>query len=563
MSSTLAAPRLRLDPAALTARLTLSRVCLALLACTLAAQVGVVLISEVKGDEFFMLDYAHRFARGEVAMPLQSIYNHLYAPLVTAFAHEVDGVVAARFISLACLLGTVSFAYAAARRFAATPPVLLALLLLFSTGFVFRHAVAFRVDAPMTTAVMASLFFALSPRLRLRSGIAAGAALGLAGVLTVKAVFFAPMIGIVLTARWAQGGLGRRGVLVGAAAAGAALLTFGGLISLNALLLPPTAPAENAAYLSVVAGENLGRGLFPELGALFVVIGNDFPFVIALGGAFLVAALAAARRGQRVTGVILLATLVPFALSLAFYRNALYYFYPDLMFPAVVPLSVAVAAALRRYGPAVGYALAAATAILLTGQAAQTFTEDNRAQRALYALIHDLYPERVDYIGPFRDVAGHEGHSFFMDYTGSAFTLYVEAGEPVVADLIAAHQPRYLLASSLSFDVEREGLRSSLVAEDEAFLRRSFVRHWGPLYLPGEYLADGAFDIEIAGTYTLEAKRAVVIDGSLLAPGDTIDLALGTHEAALGEAEARLVFGVRPRRPAAPFPYEGTFRSDY
>jgi hypothetical protein len=130
---------------------------------------------------------------------------------------------------------------------------------------------------------------------------------------------------------------------------------------------------------------------------------------------------------------------------------------------------------------------------------------------------------------------------------------YRAVNRPVMADVIEKYAPPLLIANSPALNVSgvaesgKGGGFYSLFPADSKMLRENYVPHWGAVYVAGKQLelppgaGPLAFDILIAGTYTLETGGPVVIDGARWEPGAYIPLTRGRHNVAAVDGAARRV----------------------
>lgn len=101
-----------------------------------------------------------------------------------------------------------------------------------------------------------------------------------------------------------------------------------------------------------------------------------------------------------------------------------------------------------------------------------------------------------------------------------------------------------------------------LFPEDRAALDAAYIHHWGPIYVAGTrvLVEDASYPktatIPVAGSYTLETDRPVMIDGKLVEPGESLALSRGPHEIRSFEAPlpVTLRWGKGLYRPYEPAP---------
>jgi hypothetical protein len=131
-------------------------------------------------------------------------------------------------------------------------------------------------------------------------------------------------------------------------------------------------------------------------------------------------------------------------------------------------------------------------------------------------------------------VASYPKQGFFMSSWG--MTDYRRQGTPVMPEIVAKEQPKFILATRPLLDVEAidpatsQKSRRGLLAEDVRTLQKNYIRYWGPIYLPGLRL-DGAgiLNVHIAGPYRLEQGRMVELAGRRINRGEIILLGAGDY----------------------------------
>ena len=248
------------------------------------------------------------------------------------------------------------------------------------------------------------------------------------------------------------------------------------------------------------------------------------------------------------------------------YRNAFPYFYPFILAPAAILIGLAFDK--HRQDGAKGIPPAKLAAMLVLVQCAilafgivAKLGDNARVQRETIAAVRAIFPQPVPYIEGFGVLADYPRSGFFMSSWG--VENYRRAGQPVFADLVARHQPPFVLADSPSlFAALVPGVKvdrsRALLPEDARVLRDTYIRHWGMLFVAGRHLQSTAgapvsFDIAVAGAYRLEAAAPLAIDGSRVAPGDIITLSAGAHTLDFGgRGEATLRWAQASSVPALP-----------
>jgi hypothetical protein len=259
------------------------------------------------------------------------------------------------------------------------------------------------------------------------------------------------------------------------------------------------------------------------------------------------------RSGRQVYLPLVLALPV---LTPILYRNAFPYFYPFILAPAAILVGLAFDKQRQGVAKPDGVPPAKLAAvlvlvqcvILLLGSVAK-LGDGMRIQRETIAAVQSMFPNPVHYIDGFGVLADYPRSGFFM--SGWGVENYRRAGQPVFAELVARHQPPFVLADSPSLysalvpGVELDSDRTFL-PEDTRFLNENYVPHWGMLFVAGKHLASEGggvlgFDITVAGEYRLEAATPLVIDGMTLDPGGTLALVAGAHTADFGAAAGEVL----------------------
>jgi len=204
-----------------------SLVFLTIITCLM--QVFMAFRFEVNQDEFYSLNMIYEFARGEVSTPFQTLFLRIFGWLQHVPGYEVDQIVIGRLVTTFCGFITAWFIFKLSRRFASFKASLFAVLGYFSFFFVFRHLTAFRVDGVITALLMGAVYIASDPTLNVKKVICAGALIGTACMITLKSVFYLPIVAVFLLHRWKNSGWRSREFYHGAGMAIVSVLSFGAL----------------------------------------------------------------------------------------------------------------------------------------------------------------------------------------------------------------------------------------------------------------------------------------------------------------------------------------------
>ncbi|WP_129792615.1 glycosyltransferase family 39 protein [Sphingosinicella sp. CPCC 101087] len=521
---------------------------------SLTIQAGLVVLQPVNWDEFRFLADVHAYRRGELTAWLQTLHVQLFFWLPSLPLSEVDQVIVARVAVFLLELGTVFLIHRCARRFMEPTPALVAVLCYVAGSYVIRHGASFRFDPLAIFLLMASLALALE---RKRSRLAAagvGAMTALAGLVTMKAIFFAPTIAIAAVCRpectedW-RGSIRRLATI-----AVAGLLTFGLVAWLHASSLATETGAGPEMVAHGFRKTILEAGLVPRLDVLVrSLVSDPFVWTIILVGLGYALGDWRAGRQPRESLLILIGLALPL-LSLLFYRNAFPYYYAMMLAPASI---LAGYAAMRMGRLRSGMALGIIFGTMSLHHGLNALSPILAVQRAHVEAVHEIFPEPVPYIDRASMIGSFPKKGFFMSSWG--MENYLAAGRPVIRDVLVREAPLFVLVNSPVLK-EALGLAPSaeqrLLDEDRAELRRNYIPHWGALWVAGKVLdatpAERRFELLIPGLYTFEGHRPVVLDGRLISPGTAVRLGRGMHRigSPTGAQRVRLRIGRRLAAPA-------------
>ena len=118
----------------------------------------LIFLYELSWDEFFLLEWVHLWNKGELTLPLQTIYIRAFSWLPHVSDHEVDQLIAARAVMLAGLILTSTFIFATSRRFYSFQASAFAVVAFLTFSLVFRNASSFRADGVVIPILMAVCF---------------------------------------------------------------------------------------------------------------------------------------------------------------------------------------------------------------------------------------------------------------------------------------------------------------------------------------------------------------------------------------------------------------------
>ncbi len=550
-------------------------VLLGLIAVSFLIRLHLVFVYEVNWDEFLNLSMVYQHARGELHEVLQTIFVHGFGWVGIVSTNEVDQVIAARLMIYALGLGTATFLYLTSRRFMPTSAALFAVLCYLTFTFVLRQGNSLRTDQMAAFTLMFALWLIVRGPRRPPAAALAGLLIGLAGMITIKSIFYMPTVAVILLIRLLAAERRRPELFHGLAVAGAALLSFAGFYLLHRLTFAD--PASTLAFLERTTGKTLVEPDFSNAVATFQValLQNPVFWLASLGG-FLSCIVQLARSGGRdADRLTMLAFAAPLG-SLLVYSESHVYFYPFILPPVAVLCGAGYASLRGSAGRGVATAAPILLAVTLGLQYVSCLKQDNAFQRETLEVVHRAFPEATAYIDRTSMVSAYPKRGFFMSVWG--MTDYYRQGRPVMRDVLERDQPRFLLANRRMLDLddlapdEHGPEHAGLFKADVAILRQNFIRHWGPLYVAGKRIAlpaapssapsSASVEILVAGRYTLEANAPVRLNGAQVEPGDTVGLAQGRHRleaTTASPAEVVLRWGDHLYSPARPAPVRPLF----
>lgn len=546
-----------------------SRLLLAVGVVAAVSLLRVAVAFNINWDEFTYLSQVHAYLGGTLESRLQTLHVHAFAWLPVVSGNEADQVVAARLVMLVLHGLTAFFLYRIAARATDRPSALFAALAYLSLSYVIRGGASFRYDPLLIVLIIAAYdLVVLREADRWRAALG-GALIGMAALVTIKALLFAPAFFILL---FIPLGGAKAARAVGTAAAGVAAMVFAFMVlyALHDFSLEAARPG--AGMVAVAFAKTLrDAGFFPRYSDFLITLRIDLGIWIFLGAGLVLTLLKIpASRGEERRKWLSLAALATPLGALLVYRNAFPYFYGSMLaLPAV--LTAVAWQALGRSGltgrPRLLVPLVKLLAImqLLVNLGIQGVLASQvrplAHQRQVLAVVHQAFGTPVPCISRAAFVASFPHAGFFMSTWG--MENYVAAGERVFVRAVSAVQPPLLVADHPLLDLENKVFptgtwqRQGLFAEDRAVLAASYIHHWGPLYVAGlrsRIAGQRTVELMIGGRYTLEADCPITIDGARVSPGEVVFLARGSHEfaAAEGPVEVALRWGDRLYRPDQP-----------
>ncbi len=523
-------------------RVTPAGLLLLAVALAMLAQFALALFGEVNWDEFYFLSRVLEYQRGELSDLLQTFHVHLFLWLAALPTDEIGRIVVARLVMLACEAGTLVLIFRIARRYASPIAALSAVAAYATCSNVIVHGASFRFDPLATFIMMAAVALLVARPLRWHQAMIAGLLVAVGGLVTIKAVFYLPVVLAVALQQLAEAEDRARTFHRLVAGGLAACMALAALLVAHAMSLqspPPVARPEAQLAYSVSSMIHLGLSAW-AIPYLLDSVAKNLILWLGIAAGVGVCLRRLARPGaDRLRAAVLLLFFFP-VVTILFYRNAFPYFYVFALAPAAVLVAVAVDALAWPAARLTPYIVL--TCILAVVGGVRSLPGGQDAQRATLAAVHRIFPTPVAYIDRCSMVAEFPKVGFFMSTWG--IETYRATGEPSFAELLRSRQPVFVLANSptLAAALGESPVPQplSLVSDDATTLRQNYVHHWGAIWVAGKTFATVGsapepFAIAVAGDYTVESAIAVNIDGRAALPGAVVNLGQGPHTVSAGD----------------------------
>lgn len=517
-----------------------------IIGATMIGQLWFALMRQINWDEYYFLSRIHEYARGDLQDVLQTFHVHLFYWLTLISGSEVDQIVAARLVMLGLEAGTLVTIFLIARQFTSAGAALFAVAAYATSSNVIVHGASFRFDPIVTFLLMSALALLILSRMRWHHAAAAGVLVALAGLVTIKSVFFLPIV--VAAALWRLSESAERRATFRALACGGTIsgATFLGLHFLHAASMRGKSSAIQAeAFLSHSMTTMLN---VDELSTKWVFLAQSMLLNVMLWAGIIVGIAVCVgrlhRTSDRKVSWVLLAFAFPL-LTLLFYRNSFPYYYVFALAPAAIFVAVAVDALNCSDGRMQRVSLLICALAIVHFH---SFHVDQSAQRATVKAVHEVFPEPVTYIDQYSMIGSFPKVGFFMSSWG--METYLASQIPSFPTLLLSEQPVFVLANSsvLINAMERTVFEKAhtLLPRELNALRSNYIHHWGAIWVAGKTFDPATpvpqhFQIAVAADYTVEASGDVSIDGRNLAPGAVLHLSQGPHTLQTVDGRFRVV----------------------
>ena len=506
----------------------------------------------INWDEFWHYSQIHELKAGTLSRPLQTLHTRLFGWVTDLPGTGVDHIVVIRLFMFSCEMVTTAAIVALASRFSNRSTAILCALAYIAFPYVFKHGYSFRFDPPAAALLMSTLTIFTYSRLKPAAMVLAGVLLGIAPMVTIKIVLYAPAFAGVLWLRWTEEKYSQDYLrrLAGVVAVSCAVFALLFLWHSQGQLGEPG--VQSKTIVTKAAGAMFGVTAMPYWTfAISALVLAPITAVLIVAAPYLIA-----RSGKPNAERIAMAGLLLPVTTLVFYHNTAPYYYAYMLPPVLVGCAAAMAWFANRFCQTVMIA-----SLLVAGLAA-LLTDPPSAidrQRALLRAADELFPRPVYYfdfcgfLGTFPKVNGFMTPVSIDIYRSGGMTpMHVTMGQKVVP---------LLMNNDPMFDRLFAGAEApEFLPRDAEALRDNYVHFWGPFWLAGKVIHPSATarseEFLVPGPYTVRDSSAIV-DGKVYRPGDIVVLDRGVHliRAAAGR-DARLVWGKRIKEPSRPAPQE-------
>jgi len=524
----------------------------------LCLQVLFLINFNINWDEFLYLGLIFEHSNGTLSKSLQTFHVHFFAWMTKLEWDEVQLILLGRTVMLVCELLTLGCIFLISRKFVSAKFAMFGVLSYLASGFVLMQGTSFRADPIITALLMSSIYLLMERSQRFWRFLAASITFALACLISIKSVFYIPpLIGaIVWRTRNVAGVKNKINTCIG----------FASTVSISALViylwhrstLSPGAGNGVSGLDSIFSKVLVEVPFWPQKEYFLSWISPSWPQVLLIFAGFVLLWIRHKRRFSVQLTVSVLFTLP--ILTIFFYRNAYPYFFPFIVAPLMVVVSVGAQEVAENVSRLFARSLMVIIVIYMVaytvGQAYYYSYHHQTGQRQVISAIHEMFPEPTAYIDRNSMISSYPKCGFFMSSWG--IETYRKRGKLVFKQILQDCEPKFLIANSYQLDSAMRAKSSeeapySLFDQDAKVLRSNFIRHWGDIWVAGksfdQLVSPTTFQIMIEGGYTVESKEPVFVDGQQYRDGDYVFLSKGSHLLESSTQPVDLRFGRHLPRP--------------
>ena len=520
------------------------------LVLVIALQFPLIWQRSIHWDEFFHFSQVHQFANGTLAQPIQTLKARLFMWVLDMSGSSIDHIVTIRFAMFAFELVAALAIAGVAARFTDWTTGIIAAAAYIGGGFVFQHGFSYRADPMAAGLLMVALWLLLCTRMRAYQLLICGFLIGLATMVTIKAILFAPAFIGIAWLRWNEEQRSIEWVARMIALGVAAVCTFAIVYLWHSQGL-------------VDQTGNAGRGLIQSsANKMFGIMSVPY-LLFALKQTLLAPALSAILvlfPGELLRSRFLLHERIALGglfaplLTLFFYHNTAPYYYTFMLPPVVAASAIVIASFRKKFGTLIVAGLFAFSALMLWSKET---SEPIRNQKLLTAVANEMFPEGVSYLDFCAFLGEFSKANAFMTpwgielYKAGKYASILDTLNSKIVPLVMENDPMFTRLLATDAPVPE------FLPQDAAAMRKTYIRLWGPYWIAGKEISSSSenekFVVHVPGPYTVHGA-GISIDGRSYARNGIVILNRGVYLVGATDGAAKLVWGRHIKPPVDPAP---------
>jgi hypothetical protein len=524
----------------------------------LCIQVFYIFNFNINWDEFYYLSQIFEHSGGTLSRSLQTFHVHFFTWATHLEWDEVQLILLSRTLMLGCELLTLGFIFLISRRFVSAKFALVGVVSYLASGYVLMYGASFRVDPIITALLMASIYLLMDRSDNFWRCLGASITVAVATLVSIKSVLYFPPLIAALVWRTRDMAEMKSKLSIYTGFALSVSITTLILYFWHRSTLSP-GPTNGLSRLdSIFSKVFVDIPFWPQKQYFLSWISPSWPqMLLILAGFFLM------RMRHKCQSNVLLKVSVLFTLpilSIFFYRNAYPYFFPFIVAPLMIVVSIGAQEVSENVSRLFVKSLMAILLIYMViytlGQAYLYSYHHQTGQREIISTIHEIFPESTPYIDRNSMISRYPKCGFFMSTWG--IEKYRQKGESIFEQVLGECEPKFLITNSYQLASAMDASSSeenpyALFDQDARVLRSNFIHHWGRLWVAGKSFGSGMspteFYISIEGIYTVESSEQIILDKQQYNDGDYIFLSKGPHVIDSSPQQVNLRYGRQLPRP--------------
>ena len=539
--------------------------------CLVVSKVYIIQNISVHWDEYLYMSLIYDYWQGRLTSPLQNAHTVLFG-WVSLFDKSANWseIFILRYTVLILHVITLFCIYKSSLYLFPKTVAAFNVLLYLSLNETIFHATSFRTDTIAIPILMGALTLALS--LNTNSGkentstlLAIGMLIGLAGSITIKSIFLAIPIGIILilnTDKKIKNALISKQVLLPPLTA---IIVF---TLITAFIAAGTIETSNTQTRSFIQSVNLFLGFSPtkaiDLSLLQLTKNPIFTVILVLSICLLGVKIQTDKQHKNIK-TILLTLLLPL-LTLIIYRNTYNYFIVFMAAPLSIVCGVFCTYITTKFNQYLQYETVTFLTMLIVLLHSQTLWSvlpqhkiilDN--QEYITNDVHSIFETPQNYMAHTGIIPSFPRANFFMSSAGN--NLYQKNEVKDFRDTIIDSEPKFIIgtyALSLEqFKNKEDIFHFPLKEHDYDYITQNYIPYWKHIYIAGkeisfETLNEQSVNIIITGQYTIKSDTPIFINNIEYRNNDTVYLNRETYQIKTkhnNAASAFLVWGNKLYQP--------------